>query len=74
MNVSKKTLAVIRKAALYQLWNGSGALNEDIIQALERIIPRQEFGKISNTYHTREEIQQALRQIGKTSKRKKAKS
>ncbi|TVM02838.1 MAG: hypothetical protein CV087_08255 [Candidatus Brocadia sp. WS118] len=71
MNVSKKTLAVIRKAALYQLWNGSGALNEDIVQALERIMPRKEFDKFS--FASLGEIQYELQQIGKSNKRKKAK-
>lgn len=74
MSVSNKTLAVIRNAALWQDFNGSGALNEEISLAIERIVPKKKLNKFTWSWAaSSEEMQHALQQIGKPNKRKNRK-
>lgn len=69
MSISKRTLAVIYAAALYQLWNGSFALNEDIVAMIERLVDRKTLYKLRPT--GLDEIRYELKQIGKPNKRNK---
>lgn len=69
MNVSKKTLAVIYRAAIWQNWNGSFLLNQEIYNAIARIVPLKDLAKFYPSGV--EEIQAELQKIGKPNKRKK---
>lgn len=72
MNVSKKTLAVIYRAAIWQNYSGSFLLNQEIYNAIARIVPYKDLSK--HDYTDAYEITAELRKIGKPNKRKKIKA
>lgn len=69
MNISKRTLALIYKAAIWQNYSGSSLLSLEIYNAIGRIVPFKDLNKY--TFSSVDEIKSELQKIGKQNKKAK---